>query len=80
MYKEAVDVERLEEIPYYWHTNYALACERMLRLKHSYSKAEILNDTIFHFEMSLQKNPSDKDAPLIKKSVESLKTFIGKIK
>ncbi|XP_052768549.1 transmembrane protein 260-like isoform X2 [Mya arenaria] len=79
-YKAAVDATPVNAIPFYWHTNYALACERLLRIDHGYSKAQLLNDTIFHFEMNLKKNPHDKDAKVIRESVENLKTFIGVIK
>lgn len=80
MYRKAMRSEAMDQIPYYWHTNYALACEHMLRFDHSYSKASILNETIFHFEMSVKKNPTDKDVPAIKQSIDRLKTYIGKIK
>lgn len=79
LYKKAVEREEVETIPDYWHRNYALACERMLRIRHNYSLSNILNDTIFHFEMYVQKNPTDESVPLIKQSVINLKSYIGKL-
>ena len=80
MYKAAIHSTTMAEVPYYWHTNYALACERMLQIDHTFNKDSLLEETIFHFEKTLEKNPADKDAHLIKLSIKSLKEHVGKIK
>ncbi|XP_052275598.1 transmembrane protein 260-like isoform X2 [Dreissena polymorpha] len=80
LYKASVDDVPVDAIPYYWHTNYALACERMMRLKHGYSKAQLLKDTIFHFEMTVEKKPDEKDVPIIIESIKELKKYVGVIK
>ena len=79
LYKIAVEREVVEAIPDYWHRNYALACERMLRIKHNYPLSDILNDTIYHFEIYVQKNPTDESVPIIKQSIQHLKSYIGKM-
>jgi hypothetical protein len=79
LYKEAIDREELADIPDYWHRNYALACERMLRIKHSYNNSDLLQNTITHFELYVKKNPSDDSVPAIKKSIRNLKKYIGKL-
>ncbi|XP_053373976.1 transmembrane protein 260-like [Mercenaria mercenaria] len=79
LYKKAVEKETLEAIPDYWHRNYALACERMLRIKHKYSLSDIVNDTIFHFEVYIQKTPTDESVPIIKQSIQNLKLYVGKL-
>jgi len=80
LFKAAIDETPNTDIPYYWHRNYALACEQMLRIEHKLSKEQILKETIFHFEQSLTKNPLDEDASTIQNSVKNLKTYIGKLK
>ncbi|XP_060557049.1 protein O-mannosyl-transferase TMEM260-like isoform X2 [Ruditapes philippinarum] len=79
LYKAAVESEEIEAIPDYWHRNYALACERLLRIKHNYPLSHILNDTIFHFEKYIQKNPTDESVPIIKQSIKHLKSYVGKM-
>lgn len=79
LYKKAMEREAVKAIPEYWHRNFAIACERMLRIKHSYLKSSILNDTIYHFEMYIKKDPTDESVPVIKQSLTRLKSYVGKL-
>ncbi|CAH6779146.1 Tmem260 [Phodopus roborovskii] len=58
LYKEIVYLR--EEHPVNWHKNYAIACERMLRLPGTDAKPEVLlSETIRHFRLYTQKAQSD---------------------
>ncbi|XP_004699040.3 transmembrane protein 260 [Echinops telfairi] len=58
LYKEIVYLQK--EHPVNWHKNYAIACERMLRLGARAADAEgLLSETIRHFRLYTQRAPSD---------------------
>ncbi|XP_021508020.1 protein O-mannosyl-transferase TMEM260 isoform X1 [Meriones unguiculatus] len=58
LYKEIVYLQ--EEHPVNWHKNYAIACERMLRLPAGDTDPEVLlSETIRHFRLYTQKAQSD---------------------
>ncbi|VTJ60777.1 transmembrane protein 260 isoform X5 [Marmota monax] len=58
LYKEIVYLQK--EHPVNWHKNYALACERMLRLQERDIDAEVLlSETIRHFRLYTQKAQND---------------------
>uniref|UniRef100_A0A8D2GIZ1 Transmembrane protein 260 n=1 Tax=Urocitellus parryii TaxID=9999 RepID=A0A8D2GIZ1_UROPR len=58
LYKEIVYLQK--EHPVNWHKNYALACERMLRLQERDTDAEVLlSETIRHFRLYTQKAQND---------------------
>lgn len=49
-----------EEHPVNWHKNYAIACERMLRLPGTDAAPEaLLSETIRHFRLYTQKAQTD---------------------
>lgn len=49
-----------EEHPVNWHKNYAIACERMLRLPGTDTAPEaLLSETIRHFRLYTQKAQTD---------------------
>ncbi|XP_075805318.1 protein O-mannosyl-transferase TMEM260 isoform X2 [Microtus pennsylvanicus] len=58
LYKEIVYLQ--EEHPVNWHKNYAIACERMLRLPGTATAPEVLlSETIRHFRLYTQKAQTD---------------------
>ncbi|XP_023382558.1 transmembrane protein 260 [Pteropus vampyrus] len=58
LYKEIVYIQ--EEHPVNWHKNYAIACERMLRLQERGADPQVLlSETIKHFHLYTQKAPND---------------------
>ncbi|KAM7158077.1 protein O-mannosyl-transferase TMEM260 isoform 2-T3 [Molossus nigricans] len=60
LYKEIVYSQK--EHPVNWHKNYAIACERVLRLRRREGGADpevLLSETIRHFGLYAQKEPSD---------------------
>ncbi|XP_029397515.1 transmembrane protein 260 isoform X2 [Mus pahari] len=58
LYKEIVYLQ--EEHPVNWHKNYAIACERMLRLPGTGIDPEVLlSETIRHFHLYIQKAQND---------------------
>ncbi|XP_045422575.1 transmembrane protein 260 isoform X2 [Lemur catta] len=58
LYKEIVYLQK--EHPVNWHKNYAIACERMLRLRERDADPEVLlSETIRHFRLYTQKAQSD---------------------
>ncbi|XP_013848901.1 transmembrane protein 260 isoform X5 [Sus scrofa] len=58
LYKEIVYLRK--EHPVNWHKNYAIACERMLRLQESGADPEVLlSETIRHFRLYTQKARND---------------------
>lgn len=58
LYKEIVHSQ--EEHPVNWHKNYAIACERMLRLPGTAADPEVLlSETIRHFRLYAQKAQTD---------------------
>ncbi|KAL4238129.1 hypothetical protein ACF0H5_002841 [Mactra antiquata] len=75
LYKQAVEKENIDTLPAYWHRNFALASEKMLRMSVDYSKDEILQDTVFHFEQYMKKDPTDESIPIIKDAVKNWKNM-----
>uniref|UniRef100_A0A8C0LYW3 Transmembrane protein 260 n=1 Tax=Canis lupus familiaris TaxID=9615 RepID=A0A8C0LYW3_CANLF len=62
LYKEIVYLQK--EHPVNWHKNYAIACERMLRLQEKGTDPEVLiSETIRHFRLYTQKAPNDPQLP-----------------
>ncbi|KAM4854009.1 protein O-mannosyl-transferase TMEM260 [Thomomys bottae] len=58
LYKEIVSLQK--EHPVNWHKNYAIACERMLRLQKTDTDPEVLlSETIKHFRLYTQKAQND---------------------
>jgi hypothetical protein len=58
LYKELVYLQK--EHPVNWHKNYAIACERMLRLLERDTDPEVLlSETIKHFRLYAQKARND---------------------
>ncbi|XP_057399443.1 transmembrane protein 260 isoform X3 [Balaenoptera acutorostrata] len=58
LYKEIVYLRK--EHPVNWHKNYAIACERMLRLREGGADPEVLlSETIRHFRLYTQKAQND---------------------
>ncbi|XP_022426198.1 transmembrane protein 260 isoform X3 [Delphinapterus leucas] len=58
LYKEIVYLRK--EHPVNWHKNYAIACERMLRLRERGADPEVLlSETIKHFRLYTQKAQND---------------------
>ncbi|XP_042538479.1 transmembrane protein 260 isoform X2 [Dipodomys spectabilis] len=58
LYKEIVNLQK--EHPVNWHKNYAIACERMLRLQERDTDLEVLlSATIKHFRLYTQKAQND---------------------
>ena len=58
LYKEIVYLRK--EHPVNWHKNYAIACERMLRLQESGADPEVLlSETVRHFRLYTQKARND---------------------
>ncbi|KAM5241646.1 protein O-mannosyl-transferase TMEM260 isoform 3-T3 [Hipposideros larvatus] len=58
LYKELVSLRK--EHPVNWHKNYAIACERMLRLRPKGADPEVLlSETIRHFRLYTQKARND---------------------
>ncbi|XP_012867665.1 PREDICTED: transmembrane protein 260 [Dipodomys ordii] len=58
LYKEIVNLQK--EHPVNWHKNYAIACERMLRLQERDTDLEVLlSETIKHFRLYTQKAQND---------------------
>ncbi|KAB1278277.1 Transmembrane protein 260 [Camelus dromedarius] len=58
LYKEIVYLQK--EHPVNWHKNYAIACERMLRLREGGADPEVLlSETIRHFRLYTQKARND---------------------
>ncbi|XP_045666552.1 transmembrane protein 260 isoform X2 [Ursus americanus] len=62
LYKEIVSLQK--EHPANWHKNYAIACERMLRLRERGADPEVLlSETIRHFRLYTQKAGNDPQLP-----------------
>ncbi|XP_027426246.1 transmembrane protein 260 isoform X2 [Zalophus californianus] len=62
LYKEIVSLQK--EHPVNWHKNYAIACERMLRLRERGADPEVLlSETIRHFRLYTQKARNDPQLP-----------------
>uniref|UniRef100_A0A8C7EL23 Transmembrane protein 260 n=1 Tax=Neovison vison TaxID=452646 RepID=A0A8C7EL23_NEOVI len=62
LYKEIVSLQK--EHPVNWHKNYAIACERMLRLQERGVDPEVLlSETIRHFRLYTQKARNDPQLP-----------------
>ncbi|XP_034848746.1 transmembrane protein 260 isoform X4 [Mirounga leonina] len=62
LYKEIVSLQK--EHPVNWHKNYAIACERMLRLRERGADPEVLlSETIRHFRLYTQKAQNDPQLP-----------------
>ncbi|XP_012911966.1 transmembrane protein 260 isoform X3 [Mustela putorius furo] len=62
LYKEIVSLQK--EHPVNWHKNYAIACERMLRLQERGVDPEVLlSETIRHFRLYTQKAQNDPQLP-----------------
>ncbi|XP_072617743.1 protein O-mannosyl-transferase TMEM260 isoform X1 [Vulpes vulpes] len=62
LYKEIVYLQK--EHPVNWHKNYAIACERMLRLQEKGTDPEVLiSETIRHFRLYTQKASNDPQLP-----------------
>nr|XP_008508824.1 PREDICTED: transmembrane protein 260-like [Equus przewalskii] len=58
LYKEIVYLQK--EHPVNWHKNYAIACERLLRLREGGADPEVLlSETIRHFRLYTQKARND---------------------
>ncbi|XP_045436255.1 transmembrane protein 260 isoform X4 [Pipistrellus kuhlii] len=58
LYKEIVYLQK--EHPVNWHKNYAIACERMLRLREGGADPEVLlSETIRHFRLYTQRAQND---------------------
>ncbi|XP_032107051.1 transmembrane protein 260 isoform X5 [Sapajus apella] len=58
LYKEIVYLQK--EHPVNWHKNYAIACERMLRLQARHADPEVLlSETVKHFRLYSQKARND---------------------
>ncbi|KAF4017520.1 hypothetical protein G4228_008594, partial [Cervus hanglu yarkandensis] len=58
LYKEIVYLQK--EHPVNWHKNYAISCERMLRLQERSADPEVLlSETIRHFRLYTQKAQND---------------------
>ncbi|XP_015262912.1 PREDICTED: transmembrane protein 260 [Gekko japonicus] len=72
LYKEIVSAH--ETHPVNWHKNYAIACERMLRLHpEREDPEELLLDTIKHFRLYVEKAADDPQQDSILEAVKHLK-------
>lgn len=72
LYKEIVYLRK--EHPVNWHKNYAIACERMLRLRAGGADPEaLLSDTIRHFRLYTQKARNDPQLPDILVALKHLR-------
>uniref|UniRef100_A0ABI7YZH4 Transmembrane protein 260 n=1 Tax=Felis catus TaxID=9685 RepID=A0ABI7YZH4_FELCA len=72
LYKEIVYLRK--EHPVNWHKNYAIACERMLRLRAGDSDPEVLlSETIRHFRLYTQKARNDPQLPDILVALKHLR-------
>ncbi|GAB5572883.1 transmembrane protein 260 isoform X3 [Prionailurus iriomotensis] len=72
LYKEIVYLRK--EHPVNWHKNYAIACERMLRLRAGDSDPEVLlSETIRHFHLYTQKARNDPQLPDILVALKHLR-------
>lgn len=73
LYSNAISQHPVEEIPTYWHKNYALVCQHLLSLQHSLSNTELLDKVIFHFETFIKQDPIDENYDAIVQAVKQLK-------
>ncbi|XP_058149362.1 protein O-mannosyl-transferase TMEM260 isoform X3 [Dasypus novemcinctus] len=72
LYKEIVYLQK--EYPVNWHKNYAIACERMLRLRERDADPEVLlSETIRHFRLYTQKAQNDPQLPDILVALKHLR-------
>nr|XP_038949396.1 transmembrane protein 260 isoform X3 [Rattus norvegicus] len=72
LYKEIVYLQ--EEHPVNWHKNYAIACERMLRLPGTGEDPEVLlSETIRHFHLYTQKAQNDPQRASIMAALKHLR-------
>ncbi|KAM8921271.1 protein O-mannosyl-transferase TMEM260 [Pelodytes ibericus] len=72
LYKDLITAH--DNHPVNWHKNYAIACERMLRLHRTDVDHEILlSDTIKHFDTYARKAKEDKQRDAIMNAVQYLK-------
>ena len=73
LYSSAISEHPIEEIPTYWHKNYALVCQRLLSLQHDQSVPELLDKAISHYERFIKLDPADEDYDAIVKAIKQLK-------
>ncbi|XP_069063533.1 protein O-mannosyl-transferase TMEM260 isoform X1 [Pleurodeles waltl] len=67
--------------PVNWHKNYAIACERMLRLgKMDMDQETLLSETIKHFTLYLAKESDDPQSSAISQAVHHLKDELNRLK
>ncbi|XP_049626200.1 transmembrane protein 260 [Suncus etruscus] len=72
LYKDLVSSQKLH--PVNWHKNYAIACERMLRLRESGATPEVLlSETIRHFHLYTQRAQDDPQLADIVAAVKHLR-------
>lgn len=72
LYKEIVYLQ--EEHPVNWHKNYAIACERMLRLPGTGEDPDVLlSETIRHFHLYTQKAQNDPQRASIMAALKHLR-------
>ena len=67
----------MEDIPAYWHKNFALVCHRLLSLQHSVPQTELLNTAILHYERFIKMDPDDENYDAIVKAVKQMKEQRG---
>ncbi|XP_069494171.1 protein O-mannosyl-transferase TMEM260 [Ambystoma mexicanum] len=79
LYEELVSTHAAH--PANWHRNYAIACERMLRLgKSDVSLETLLTESIQHFSLYLAKSTADAQAAAIGHAVAHMKTELHRLK
>ena len=74
LYSSAISEHPTEDIPSYWHKNYALVCQQLLSLQHSLSREVLVDKAIFHYETFIKEDPTDENYDAIVKIVQQLKT------
>lgn len=71
LYTRAIELN--VDFPSFWHRNLALVCHQLAYLSHDQNDGELLEKSIKHFSIYLEKEPVNDDGAKIQKSIEGMK-------
>ncbi|CAL1539711.1 unnamed protein product [Lymnaea stagnalis] len=70
-----IEIKKHTIYPAYWHRNYAIVCERLMREKTPLDELMLLGKTIEHFKQFVLMEPGDADAEKLHKAIRSLEDY-----
>ena len=75
-------MQKNQEIGYppFWHKNYALVNEKLMRFNHSKDKIGLCKRSIDHFNKYLTQSPDDPEAASIRSAVKSLTQWLKTVR